>query len=509
VSKIAQSFFENARITPDKTAIWCDEISISYAQLADLVRRWNCSMAARGMKSGDHIGVLLPNCIEFVALMVLAADMGVVLVPLNTTLPLSAICRAFQASDVRHVVGTAQVFAELIPSKAGDLFFVDGVWLSIDEGLEGVPALKELLENQKPDCKPLLSTQEEEPFILTMTSGSTGDPKPIILTQRTKYNRSAAAIELYSITSSDRILAATPLYHSLAERLVLIPLISGGTSILMTRFSPTEWLRCVREQKVSFTIAVSSQLRQIAEQLGGADSPSIHSLRCVVSSSAQLDTRLKIELISKLHCKFHECYGTSEIAIASNLDGESDTSKLQSVGLAAPGVDIRVLLENGQTAESGEPGEIACKTPMIFGGYYKRPDLTAAAMCGDYFRTGDIGKIDSDGYLYYLGRTKDIIITGGINVYPKDVESVLLEYPDISECAVFSLPDDKLGEIIAAALVFRDAAEFDQRKIRRHCAERLADFQQPRKYFILQELPKNGMGKIIKRSLPAFCGIEL
>ena len=509
MSKIACSFFSNAEKTPDKTALWFEGSSLTYRELAESVRRLSMTMASHGVCRGDHVGVLLPNCVEFVTLILTAANMGTVLVPLNTTLPPSAVRQSFQAADVKHIVAASQILLDLIPSKHSDLSFIDGLWLTVGDELEDAVNMVETCRNLTSDSAPFFVAQEDAPFILTMTSGSTGDPKPIILTQRTKYNRAAAAKELYGITSSDRILAATPLYHSLAERLVLIPLIFGGTSILMARFSPSEWLRCVEAQSVSFTIAVSSQLRQIAECLSTDRDTSISSLRCVVSSSAQLETHFKTEILSKLHCEFHECYGTSEIAIASSLDGSSDISKLQSVGKAAPGVDIRILREDGQTADVDEHGEITCKTPMIFGGYYKRPDLTNAAMCGDYFRTGDIGKIDSEGYLYYLGRTKDIIITGGINVYPKDIESVLLEHPDISECAAFALPDDKLGEIIAIALVLRDTAEVDQRKIRHHCAERLADFQQPRKYYFLKELPKNGMGKIIKRSLPAFCGIDL
>ena len=186
----------------------------------------------------------------------------------------------------------------------------------------------------------------------------------------------------------------------------------------------------------------------------------------------------------------------------------SEQTKIKSVGRPVPGVKIEILREDGAVALPGEVGEIICKTPMIFGGYFKRPDLTAAAMWGDYFRTGDLGKLDEDGYLYYLGRIKEIIITGGINVYPKDIESVLSEHPSILENAVFPLPDDNLGEIVAVAIAPRNPDDFDLRKIRFHCAEHLADFQQPRKYFLMKALPKNEMGKVIKHTLAAFCLAE-
>lgn len=487
---------------PEKLAIWCEGSTITYGQLASFVRQWTNALASQGVRRGEHIGVLLPNSIEFVALMLVATNLGVVLVPLNSSLPASAILRAFQASDVKHVVAKSDTLKILLSSGSSDFSFVDGLWLSLDGKLPHIISLDNLLINVPTVSEPLFCAEDDDPFILTLTSGSTGEPKPIILTQRTKFNRVAAAVQLYGITESDRILAATPLYHSLAERLVLIPLLTGGTSILMARYSPSEWLRCVCEQEVSFTIAVSSQLRQIAEQITN-NKTSINSLRCVVSSSAQIEPRLKADLLPKLHCQFHECYGASEIAIASNLDIGSAQTKLTSVGKAAPGVEIKILREDGSIAPTGEIGEIVCKTPMIFGGYYNRPDLTRESMWCDFFRTGDIGRMDEDGYLYYMGRIKDIIITGGINVYPKDIEAVLAEHLSILESAVFPLPDEKLGEIVAVAIVPRDPQDFDLRQVRLHCGEFLADFQQPRRYYLMEELPKNGVGKIMKRSLIA------
>lgn len=508
MSRISKTFFNNSRSTPDAVAIYCEGVTITYGQLADLVSRWRNGMVEQGVKRGDHIGVLLPNSIEFVALMLVAADIGAVLVPLNTSLPIAAIHRAFVASDVKHIISVADTLAAMHDSTENDFTVFNGLWLSLDKQVSGCEFLNDLVSDVYSQKGPLQETAEDDPFILTMTSGSTGDPKPIVLTQRTKFNRAMAAVALYDITATDRILAATPLYHSLAERLVLLPLLVGGSSVLMTRFSPSEWLRCVREHEVTFTIAVSSQLKQIAERLTDEVEKTIHSLRCVVSSSAQLNTQIKAELLAKLHCEFHECYGTSEIAIASNLDGTADKNKLQSVGVAAPGVEIKILCQDGQIAAAGDDGEIICKTTMLFGGYYKRPELTAEAMwCGEYFRTGDLGRLDEDGYLYYLGRTKELIITGGINVYPQDIEVVLSQLPDVAECAVFALPDDALGEVVAAALVPRIPGVINLRTIRHFCAENLADFQQPRKYFILEELPKSGMGKVLKRMLPGVCGV--
>jgi long-chain acyl-CoA synthetase len=164
-------------------------------------------------------------------------------------------------------------------------------------------------------------------------------------------------------------------------------------------------------------------------------------------------------------------------------------------------VDIRILRPDDEIAAPGEIGEIVCRTPMLFGGYFKKSELTRKAMWGDYFRTGDLGKLDEQGFLYFCGRKKDLIVTGGINVYPTDIETVLSTHPLVAECAAFPLPDERLGEIVAVAIVPADAVAFNQKLIRAHCAASLADFQQPRKYFILEALPRNGMGKIMKQTL--------
>jgi long-chain acyl-CoA synthetase len=510
---ICPAFFTHARRMPDKSAIRCERAEMTYRGLAQLVSRWSNAMAAHGVARGDHIAVMLPNTIEFVALILVAADLGAVLIPLSTTLTAPDVFKAFAATDVKHVVGTGALLHTLLQDPAHRQSTADGLWLRVDdaiddESLEGVESLTGLLHDVPAEAAPLNAGRADDALILSMTSGSTGNPKPIILTQRTKFNRVSAAAQLYAITEHDKVLAATPLYHSLAERLVLIPLLTGGSSILLPRFSPAAWLQCVREHGVSFTIAVSSQLKQIAAELNDTvRSGDIASLRCIVSSSALLDPRTKAELLQIFDCEFHECYGASEIAIASNLDDRSARTKLQSVGKAAPGVAIKIIGKDSEALGTGEAGEIVCKTPMLFGGYFKRPDLTRLAMWGEYFRTGDIGKLDDDGFLYFLGRSKDIIITGGINVYPSDIESVVNEHPSVLESAAFPYPDERLGEVVAVALVTAGDASFDLRKLRFHCCALLADFQQPRKFFVMPELPKNSMGKLMKfRLVELFAG---
>jgi acyl-CoA synthetase (AMP-forming)/AMP-acid ligase II len=343
-----------------------------------------------------------------------------------------------------------------------------------------------------------------ESLILTMTSGSTGNPKPIDISQNNKYERAMAHIRVYGIVKEDRILAATPLYHSLAERLVILPLILGATSILLPRFTPALWMKCAREQSATFTIAVSAQLAQILELLRKPEEPGIDTFRAIVSSSALLEENVKLELIEKLKCEFHEMYGTSETSTVTDICFQKAKDKQKSVGLPFDEAKIRIFDEDDRECVVGEVGEIACKSALTCKGYYKQETMMAAATHEGYFHTGDLGYLDEDGYLYFTGRKKEIIITGAVNVYPHDIDIVVGNIPEVEECAAFAYPDERLGEVVALAVVPKENCELTLRIIKTYCARNLADFQQPHKIFLLDKLPKNTMGKLQRMSILSY-----
>jgi acyl-CoA synthetase (AMP-forming)/AMP-acid ligase II len=291
------------------------------------------------------------------------------------------------------------------------------------------------------------------------------------------------------------------MYHSLAQRFVLVPLLLGGTSILMTRFSPELWIKTVSEQKVSFTVAVSSQLALISSALANNDLMRMDSLRCIASSSAPMSPEVKAELLENLSCEIHENYGTSEVSFISDLNITIDSHKLRSVGLPIPRVEVRIMKDDGTEAAIGEKGEIQCKTPFLCGGYYKNPEQTEKSIQEGYFRTGDLGFIDDEGYLYYAGRIKDMIVTGAIKVYPVDIEEAVMALGSVKECAAFGLPDERLGEVVAIAVVPEQPGAVSVRELKFHCLENLADYQMPRKYFITESLPKNALGKLVRSEL--------
>lgn len=496
-SKLACMFYENALNMPDKTAIWCDGKQLTYKEMADFVSQYSNFLLDCGIKYGEHVAIPMNNSIESVALFFAAADLGVCLVPLNPTLPLDAIKAAMKFGDMKHLIARKSFYNEM--NRNGGVK-VEGVSICLDGEYEGTIPFSKL--STMSTLRPCVEIKDgNESLILTMTSGSTGNPKPIDISQNNKYERSMAHIRVYDITKEDRILAATPLYHSLAERLVILPLILGATSILLPRFTPALWLKCVEEQKPTFTIAVSAQLAQILELLKQDNAPKIDSFRSIVSSSALLEESVKYELIGKLNCEFHEMYGTSETSTITNIHFQKTTNKQKSVGLPFDEAKIKILRDDNNTdfdtdCAPYEVGEIACDSTLLCKGYYKQEAMMAAQTFNGYFRTGDLGYLDEDGYLYFAGRKKEIIITGAVNVYPNDIDAVVSKLPEIEEVAAFSYPDDRLGEVVALAIVPKEDVEINIRSVKTYCARNLADFQQPHKIFVVDKLPKNTMGKL-------------
>lgn len=496
---IAGMFFSNIEKYSDKIAIWCDGEEMTYQELGDFVSQYANYLKNRGVKRGDIIGIPMNNSIESVALIMAAACIGAGLAPINPTISAEQIDTAFKSSCVKHLIARSAFYKQI---QGREMSYLTGCRLCLDSKIEGLDSMQNVREQpaNRPDFDSIDGT---ETLILTMTSGSTGAPKPIELTQNNKLQRALAHVRLYEITEKDRILAATPLYHSLAERLVILPLLIGATSILLPRFTPKLWMDCVERQKVTFTISVSAQLSQIAQIISSPFAADISSMRSIVSSSALLESHVRTELIAKLQCDFNEMYGTSECSTVTSINFREAVNYQNSVGRPIPEAQIKIISDNGSEVETGQVGEIACRTKLLYNGYYGMPEITTDAMTSEgYFKTGDLGKVDKDGYLYFCGRKKEIMITGGINVYPQDVENVVLSLPEIKECAAFPFLDERLGEVVALAVVLKQGQSITKKSIQMCCAKKLADFQQPHKIFILQELPKNTMGKLTKNKLP-------
>ncbi len=486
---IYERFLSQTGRHPQKTAIVHRQQRLSYADVARGVERLMTWMNATGAVQGSRIGLFLHNGPLFTMVLLASAATGATIAPLPVSMGAAGLRNALQRLRLTHAIGEHQALRalselEFSPPKEC-LLTAEDAFASMEH----------------PSASPSLrgKADADAPWILTMTSGSTGDPKPIVLSQRCKLYRAIQGVQrVYDLSHRDVILTASPMYHSLGMRLALLPLLIGATSVILHKFAPKPWLRAVQTEKITFTIPISNQLRQLLPLVHGYH---LDSLRCLVSSSATLSVEEKALCLERFKCRLHECYGTSEVGIVTDLPLSSTPRAADSVGKALPHVDLRIINDEGENCEPGEIGEIVCRTPTAFSGYDNQPQATAAAFIGGYFRTGDLGYLDDQGFLHLKGRKKEIIKVGGVSVFPQDIEQVIMEFPGVRACAAVGVPDQRLGEKIAVALVVEHRDGFDLPGLQRHCITQLADYQQPLCWYLVDSLPQTALGKLQRNRL--------
>lgn len=468
---------------PDAEAIYCNDDSCSYQELIEKAVCFTTGLAEHGL-SGKRIALHYKNSIELVALVLAAARLGCALVPLNLALRPNQLMAQLRATNADAVISSDTGVRMLQRLELG----VGAV------SIRNLAATCDNIESPVSGAEPYVDVDAD--FIITLSSGSTGKPKPILLSQQNKIMRADQGAECYHVSSNDVVICASPFHHSLGQRLCFLPLLRGATLVLMEHFDASDWLSLVEEKKVTFTIAVSSHLQALQSGLLD-ESRELGSLRCLVSSSAQIDANLKKTLMERLGCDFHEMYGATEVATVTDLAlSDCPEDKALSVGKPFEDVHVRILDEQFKPVGTGSVGEIACKTPRVFGGYDNLPEVTEAAFSGNYFLTGDLGYLDSDGYLYFVSRKKDLIISGGINIVPGDVESVLAQHDLIDMCTVIATRDAYLGEVVTA--VCATSAPIDKQfetALKLYVNQHLAGFQNPRYYVFLEAIPLTSSGK--------------
>jgi long-chain acyl-CoA synthetase len=498
---IIESILKNAKRFPDKPAVIFGEDVLTYQALVEQTHKVSYAFNRLGIGQGTFVGLLLTNSIEFVLSMLGAADLGASIAPMSNTLGRKDLLTAIKLIDIKFVVGWHVTMKNIFDLNEEGFVLPRDHCITVGGKVEGCHFFDDLI-NEDPEDYELNSygIDANTDFILTMTSGSTSEPKPIVFTQSTKIVRSLAAQKLYGITEYDITLTPTPLYHSISQRLVLMPLITGGTSVIMKNFTSKGWFEMVERHKITFCIAVSAQLEIILSELDNIKND-LSSMRCIVCCCALLRVDVKERLFNAFECDVHECYGASEVGIISDLSCHGKNSKLHTVGVAVPGAEIEIVDDSGKKVSTGEIGEITCKSTACFSRYYGNEESTQKSFRRGYFYTGDMGYMDEENHLVFCSRKKEIIITGGTNVYPADVEAVLNQYPLVKEVSVVGVEDEKLGERVVAFIIQKEEGTLTSRELQRHCMNNLADYQKPLSYVFVRDFPRTPLGKILKRKL--------
>ena len=456
---------------PDAPAIADDAIDLDNAAFADRVTRAAALFARHGVGPGDVVAIVLPNRLELIISLFAAWRLGAAVTPVNPTLT---------SSEMQYQVDDA------------------GAKLVVGEGLELDAAVVEVgaLAAEPPSPTRPADVTPDALALLIYTSGTTGKPKGVML----DHANLAAMCEMtqagLGITATDHSLLILPLFH--VNGIVvgtLTPLLAGGRVTVAGRFSPKTFFGLVERVRPTYFSAVPA-IYAMLTSLPEAATADTSSLRLVVCGAAPMPAELIARVEATLGVVLVEGYGLSEGSCASTLNPYDGARKPGTVGLPLPGQDVRVVDGSGEPVPRGERGEVVIRGANVMRGYLNRPEDTAKTIVDGWLHTGDVGIFDQDGYLRIVDRIKDMIIRGGENIYPKEIETVLYCHEGVLEAAVVGRPDDVLGEVVIAY-----AAALTVEALDALCAERLAKYKRPVSIELVEELPKNAVGKIDKPAL--------
>ncbi|WP_431874960.1 long-chain-fatty-acid--CoA ligase [Amycolatopsis sacchari] len=496
---LATMLRESRLAAPDKVLCHFGDTSFTYAQVDEVSGRVAASLLALGLRRGDKVAVHLPNLPQFLFTYFGILKAGLVMVPLNPLLRAAEITYHLSDSDSRLLI----TFESFAPEAAKAASEVDVPLYVVTTPGNAQPAgthhFDELYSSA--DTGDLVPTNADDTAVLLYTSGTTGRPKGAELTHFQLYMNCTVSGELFGFRDDDIGVAVLPLFHVFGLSSVLnVAVRYAGTVVLVPRFDAGAVLDAIERHRCTVFSGVPTMYHALAHaDLGGRD---LSSLRVGSSGGAAIPG----ETIRAFEEKFPgvvilEGYGLSETASTATFNRSAEERKVLSIGKPIWGVEVRVVDEFDRPLPPGPDhvGEIVIRGHNVMKGYYKRPEATEEAFRGGWFHTGDLAYADEDGYFFIVDRKKDLIIRGGYNVYPREIEEVLYEHPAVGEAAVIGRPDEKLGEEVVA--VVSTTGEVTPEEIVAYCRERLAAYKYPREVRIVGELPKGPTGKILKKEL--------
>lgn len=498
---VGSLFSRHARYRADHPAFVFQDTRLSYAELNAEINRVANGLLDQGVRKGHTVATILPNSPELYEIYWACGKIGAVVVPMSTLLLGQALKTLLNDLD-SVVVITCSDFAGILDGIRAELTAIPGdrfFLIDKDEvpGFQSYQALKSSADPREPEADPV---RPEDPFNIMYSSGTTGLPKGIVHTHRTRCMYGLSFASAYRMTPESVTLHAGAIVFNGAFVDLMPTIFLGATYILLPRFDPEEYIEIIAREKVSHVMMVPAQIIALLKT-GSFHPDKLESLEMILSLGAPLPRKYKEALNEQLPGRFYELYGVTE-GVITVLDKVDFQRKPDSVGSPLPFFDIRILDEQGEEVPAGTVGEICGTGPVDMQGYHKRPELTEKTIVDGLTHTGDLGYLDEDGYLYLVDRKKDMIVSGGVNVYPKDIEDVAIEHPDVNEAAVFGVPDERWGETPLVAVVLCNGASVDARELMDWINARVgAKFQRVKEVTILEEFPRNVAGKILKRDL--------
>lgn len=489
---ILGAILAHAAERPGAPALSVADATLSFADLAAGLRAAAAAMRGRGLQPGDRVALVAGNSAEAVVAFLGIVAAGGVAVPVPVSLHPDAVVALLADCDPVSVLADAPGQGLIGSGVAAGV-------ASLPLPLPLPPSLPPGAAADAPPCVP----PGEAPFNIIYSSGTTGRPKGIVHSHAMR-NGQAARPGL-GLGPGARMLLSTPLYSNTTLLPLLATLSHGGWVRLMPRFDAAAWLRLAQDWRASHTMLVPVQYRRLLDHPGLA-AFDLGALQVKQSTSAPLTPDLKREVQARFPGRLIEVYGLTEGGVISLLDTDTHPDRLDSVGRAAPGAELRIIDPKGQPVATGTVGEVVGRSPWMMQGYWRRPDLSRDILWHDaagaaFFRSGDLGYLDAQGFLHLIGRSKEMINSGGFNIYPADLESVLAAHPDVAEAAVVAIPSRAWGETPFAAVVLRPGAATGPEALLAWANGRLGRMQRICGIALRGALPRSSIGKVIKAEL--------
>ncbi len=469
--------------------------SFTYAELVERMDRVaSMAVAELGIAKGDRIALMAPNCIEFIEVVLGVAGAGGVTAMVNPKLTGPELAYICNDSGARVLFVHASL-EEL--ARSSDLPTVERI-VVIGGDYEG------LVQAATPEL-PAVELEEWDLFALSYTAGTTGHPKGAMLSHRSRsLTFYAMMVEFGCYSQDDRALATAPLYHGAGFAFAVAPLAFGGfTEVGPPKYDPEWTLRTLRDMELTNVFFVPTHFNAIfaLPEATLAEVKPRH-LRTIISNAAPLPQATKEKIVAYFgEGLLHETYGSTEGSIVTNLRPPDQLRKIQCVGLPIPATEIKLLDDAGNEVAPNEVGELFSRSPYLFNGYWGLPEATAESLRDGWFSAGDLAVKDDEGFIYIVDRKKDMIISGGVNIYPREIEEVLHHHPGVKEAACVGVKDEYWGEALAAYVVARSSSELTEAELVAFCEERLARYKLPKSITFIDELPRNAAGKVLRKDL--------
>jgi len=492
MENLASILSESAGRTPDAPAIRLGEVELAYGELDERSARLATLLREKGLEPGDRVGVMLPNVLEFPVAYYGVLRAGGVVVPMNVLLKRREIAFYLEDSGAKLLLAWHGFHAEACDGAA-------------DAGAEPIEVEPSSFATMLAEHEPtigLADAADDDTAVILYTSGTTGKPKGAELTHANlARNADVSARTTSGIAAGDVVLGALPLFHSFGQTVAMNASLKVGACLtLVPKFDPGEALATMQRDGVTHFYGVPTMFGALLHH-PERESFDTSSLGTCITGGASMPVEVLHGFEEAFGAKVMEGYGLSETSPVACSNHPDRERKAGSIGTQIEGVEMKVVDENDEEVAQGEVGEIVIRGHNIMKGYWQRPDATAEAMRGGWFHSGDMAKVDEDGYFYIVDRKKDLIIRGGYNVYPREVEEVLYEHPKIREAAVVGVPHDEWGEEIGAAVVLMEGEALAPEEVSAYVKDRIAAYKYPRLVWFLDELPKGPTGKILKREI--------